>query len=94
MSTVLRKLKREVFVLNLRDCLDELPDLDGFDVARVNDCEIEVAIDADRNLNQLFQELSARDISVLSLRNKANRLEELFMGLVEKKQIEPERAGQ
>ena len=39
-----------------------------------------------RNLNDLFEELDARGIQVVSLRNKANRLEELFMRLVENKE--------
>jgi ABC-2 type transport system ATP-binding protein len=85
MSTVLRKLQREVFVLTLRDQIDEVPQLDGFDIARINDSEIEVVIDAERNLNQLFAGLSSRGVSVVSLRNKTNRLEELFMDLVENK---------
>ncbi|MDZ7769845.1 MAG: ABC transporter ATP-binding protein [Woeseiaceae bacterium] len=85
MSAVLRKLQREVFVLNLRDTLDEVPELAGFEVTRINESELEVVIETGRDLNQLFAELSARNISIISLRNKANRLEELFLGLVEKK---------
>ncbi|MEX0708970.1 MAG: ABC transporter ATP-binding protein [Woeseia sp.] len=89
MSAVLRKLQREVFVLNLRDTLHEVPELAGFEVTRINESEIEVVIETGRDLNQLFAELSARNISIISLRNKANRLEELFLGLVEKKQAQP-----
>jgi ABC-2 type transport system ATP-binding protein len=86
MSTILRKLQREVFVLSLRDNLSEVPRLEGYEVTRTDDHEIEVAIEAGGDLNQLFAVLSAQGISVVSLRNKANRLEELFMGLVENKQ--------
>ena len=43
-------------------------------------------VDAENDLNTLFARLNDVDISVVSLRNKANRLEELFMGLVESKQ--------
>lgn len=86
MSTVLRKLQREVFVLSISDPLTEAPELPGFD-AHLNDpCELEVAIDSEHDLNGLFSLLSERRIRVVSLRNKANRLEELFMGLVESKQ--------
>lgn len=88
MSTILRKLQREVFVLNLRDAVDEVPKLDGFEVSRTNDSELEVVVETGRDLNQLFAELSSRNISIISLRNKANRLEELFLGLVEKKQVQ------
>ena len=86
MSTVLRKLQREVFVLSLRDCIDEAPGLDGFEVTRVGDAELEVAIDAGQDLNRLFAALSEQGITVVSLRNKANRLEEMFMGLVANRQ--------
>ncbi|ANO50194.1 ABC transporter ATP-binding protein [Woeseia oceani] len=85
MSTILRKLQREVFILSLRDPLSAAPQLGGFEVARLDDTEIEVAIEAGRDLNELFAALSARGMSVQSLRNKANRLEELFLGLVDNK---------
>ena len=90
MGAVLRKLQREVFVLNLRDPLTEAPDLPGFETALIDECEIEVAIDAKDDLNTLFAALDTTGIHVVSLRNKANRLEELFMGLVEAKQAPAE----
>ena len=86
MSTVLRKLQREVFVLSLTEELDEAPELAGFDTRLLEDCELEVEKGPDRDLNDLFAQLGARGINVVSLRNKANRLEELFMNLVEGKQ--------
>ncbi len=86
MSTVLRKLQREVFVLSVRDPLTEAPALDGFETELIEECELEVAIDAEDDLNKLFDVLNRNNIHVLSLRNKANRLEELFMGIVESKQ--------
>ena len=86
MSTVLRKLQREVFVLSLREPLSEAPVLPGFEASLVEDCELEVTIDAENDLNMLFARLNEMGIAVVSLRNKANRLEELFMGLVENKQ--------
>ena len=51
-----------------------------------NDCELEVAVDSSSDLNGLFSLLDDRGIRVLSLRNKANRLEEMFMELVDKSQ--------
>lgn len=85
MSTVLRKLQREVFVLSIDERLDAAPILPGFETALRDDGELEVAIDSDHNLNSLFAALEEKGIQVVSLRNKANRLEELFMGLVENK---------
>ena len=86
MSTVLRKLQREVFVLSLGEALTETPELPGFETHLNDPCELEVAIDTGHDLNSLFAILSGLGIRVVSLRNKANRLEELFMGIVEKKQ--------
>ena len=86
MSAVLRKLQREVFVLSLTDELAAAPDLEGFETRLREDCELEVEKGPDRDLNDLFAQLDARGINVTSLRNKANRLEELFMRLVEGKQ--------
>ena len=83
MSEVLRKLQRELFVLSLTEPLDEVPDLNGFDVWLRDDGELEVAIHRGQSVNELFAELSRRNIRVVSLRNKTNRLEELFLRLVD-----------
>ena len=88
MSRVLRKLQREVFVLSLADELERPPELDGFHTGLLDASELEVEMGPSKNLNDLFHELDARGIQVVSLRNKANRLEELFMRLVESKERE------
>ena len=86
MSTVLRKLQREVFVLSLAEPIRQAPDLHGFDTRLIEDHELEVEKGPDVSLNDLFAQLASHGIDVVSLRNKANRLEELFMRLVENKQ--------
>ena len=86
MNIVLRKLQREVFVLSLGDPLTEEPELPGFEIQMNDPWELEVAVDSNHDLNGLFALLSERNITVVSLRNKANRLEELFMGIVENRQ--------
>ncbi len=86
MSTVLRQLQREVFVLSLQDPLQEAPLLAGFETSLADNCELEVAVSRQQDLNALFAALGTAGISVVSMRNKANRLEELFMGLVANKQ--------
>jgi ABC-2 type transport system ATP-binding protein len=83
---VLRKLQREVFVLSLAEEPDRPPELDGFRTELVDSGELEVELGPAHTLNDLFRVLDARGIEVVSLRNKANRLEELFMRLVESKQ--------
>lgn len=93
MNMVLRKLQREVFVLSLRDPLQTAPALPGFESSLRNECELEVAVESGSNLNDLFSVLNDHGISVLSLRNKANRLEEMFMELVDKKQATGNQGG-
>ena len=85
MSEVLRKLQREVFVLSLAAELSEAPRLEGFSAELRDNGELEVEKGPGRDLNDLFMALNDQNIHVTSLRNKANRLEELFMRLVEKK---------
>ncbi len=86
MNKVLRKLQREVFVLSLAEPVSEAPQLDGFETRLRSDTELEVDKGPAHNLNDLFEQLDRQDIKVDSLRNKANRLEELFMRLVEHKE--------
>ena len=83
MATVLRKLHSEVFVLNVRNPVAVAPDLPGYAVAIAGDGSLEVEVKKDQNLNDIFAALSARGIEIVSMRNKANRLEELFLRLVE-----------
>jgi ABC-2 type transport system ATP-binding protein len=83
MATVLRKLHSEVFVLNVRQTLAAAPELPGYAVKLTEDGSVEVEVTKAQNLNDIFAALSARGIEVVSMRNKANRLEELFLRLVE-----------
>lgn len=85
MSTVLRKLQREVVILSMADSLSSAPTLRGFKTSLRDDNELEVEKGPEHNLNDLFAQLDAQGIKIVSMRNKANRLEELFMRLVENK---------
>jgi len=85
MANVVRKLQREVFVLSLRDRVAEAPVLHGYTVRLRNEHEIEVEVAKNQGLNRLFAELDAMAIDVVSMRTKTNRLEELFIRLVENK---------
>ena len=87
MATVLRKLHSEVFVLNVRNPVAVVPDLPGYAVAIAGDGSLEVEVKKDQNLNDIFAALSARGIEIVSMRNKANRLEELFLRLVEGRDV-------
>ena len=85
MSEILRRLQREVFVLTVEDELDDAPTLAGFETRLLDDGELEIEKGPGTDMNDLFAELDARGIRVASLRNRANRLEEMFMHLVERK---------
>lgn len=84
MGSLLRRLKTEVFVFNLRNPLETAPPLDGYTVTRIDEQTIEIEVSKDQNLNDIFSRLSALGIEVLSMRNKVNRLEEIFMRLVDR----------
>jgi ABC-2 type transport system ATP-binding protein len=87
MSRVLRKLQTEVFVLNLREPVSAAPRIQGYALHMQDDHTIEVEVSKEQSLNHLFTQLSAAGVEVLSMRNKTNRLEELFMRLVESGQL-------
>ena len=85
MSNLLRRLNTETFVLNLRSSLSAAPKLEGYGITLVDDHTLEVETAKEQNLNDVFSSLSSLGIEVLSMRNKVNRLEEIFMRLVEKR---------
>ena len=79
---LLEDMQMETFVLNLARPCPQAPTVEGFTVRRIDDLTIEVDVLRERNLNDLFGRLSGSGIEVLSMRNKANRLEEVFLKLV------------
>jgi ABC-2 type transport system ATP-binding protein len=85
MKQLLAKLQMETFVLDLPSPLQQLPTIPNHQLRQVDDHTLEVDLSRERNINQLFDDLSAVGIQVQSMRNKTNRLEQLFMGLVEGK---------
>ena len=83
MANVLRKLQTEIFVMNLRDSLVEVPYVPGFQTKLCDPHTLEVEVSKGQSLNDIFAQLTARGIEVNSMRNKVNRLEELFLRLVD-----------
>jgi ABC-2 type transport system ATP-binding protein len=83
MRSLLAKLDVETFVFDLGQACAELPIVDGVKLTRIDDNTIEAEMSRAHDLNSLFAALSSRGITVTSMRNKANRLEELFVRLVE-----------
>ena len=82
MKTLLNKLHVETFVLDLRRPLEQAPVIDGYALRLTDETTLEAEVNREQSVNGLFTALSARGVEVLSLRNKANRLEELFLRLL------------
>jgi ABC-2 type transport system ATP-binding protein len=80
---LLNTLHMETFVLDLAVPLTESPQLPQHALRLIDESTLEVDISRDESINRLFEELSRLDIRVLSMRNKTNRLEQLFVRLVE-----------
>jgi ABC-2 type transport system ATP-binding protein len=82
MKALLGKLSIETFIFDLLKPLSEAPELAGHTVRLIDEYTIEVDVGKEEGVNPLFAELTRQGIEVQSLRNKANRLEELFMMLI------------
>jgi len=80
---LLRRLRTETFVLNLKGRVADLPELGGFVLQHIDDCTLEVEVSRAHTINGLFEALSRNGIEVISLRNKQNRLERLFLDMVD-----------
>jgi ABC-2 type transport system ATP-binding protein len=83
MANLLLTLHTETFVFNTRNAVHAAPSVAGFTLRRIDDHTLEADISKEQNLNELFARLTVLGIEVLSMRNKVNRLEEIFMRLVE-----------
>lgn len=90
-GALLARLHTETFVLNLKGRMAELPQLGGFVLNHVDDCTLEVEMGREHTINGLFETLSRNGIEVISMRNKQNRLERLFLDIVDR---HPTEAGE
>jgi ABC-2 type transport system ATP-binding protein len=79
---LLNTLHIETLVLDLDAPLRQLPESGIYKLRQVDETTIEAEVCRDDSINALFSELSSHGINVISMRNKTNRLEELFMNLV------------
>ena len=86
MKELLSKLNRETFIFDIINPIEELPNFEDFDLKLIDSTTIEVEVDHRNNINDLFKVLSSKNINVTSMRNKRNRLEELFLNLLNKKE--------
>ena len=82
MKELLSKLDVQSFILDLNQPQSNLPSLAGYTMTLSDPSTLIVAIEKDKSINEFFGELSKIGISVKSMRNESNRLEELFMEIV------------
>jgi ABC-2 type transport system ATP-binding protein len=91
MKLLLSKLDVETFVFDVNNMPEQLPNLPGITFRRIDDHTLEAEMPRTQAMNALFDALTAHGITVISMRNKTNRLEELFVRLVESGRQEPSR---
>jgi len=82
MRDLLRRLHTETFVLYLDHPIDHLPDCGDYTVRLIDAGTLEADIQQNQSMNELFARLSACNIQVLSMKNKSNRLEQLFISML------------
>ena len=85
MKDLLTKLDSETFILDLVQGIDSIPDSKFSDISirLIDQMSVEVTLSAGRNINEVFSELDRNGIKVASMRNKTNRLEQLFISRIE-----------
>jgi len=82
MKALLGQLQMETFILDLKQPVDHLPDVSPQCLTLVDDTTLEVQISKDTSINFVFDALSRQGIEVMSMRNKTNRLEQLFVNML------------
>ena len=82
MKTLLQSLRHQTFLFNTVDTIDTLPRLEPFSASRIDANTFELRVENEQSLNDVFTLLNQKGIRVHSMRNKTNRLEELFMDIV------------
>ena len=82
MKTLLNSLNHQTFIFNTLNTIHELPEIDLFKTQLIDANSFELQVSNTLSLNELFQILDQHGIKIQSMRNKTNRLEELFMDLI------------
>jgi len=85
MKDLLRKLDVQGFVLDLEEPLDNEPKIEGYNLRLDDPLTLVTAVNKDKSINNLFDELNKIGIKVKSMRNESNRLEELFIETIKNK---------
>ena len=81
MKSLLSQLQLETFVLDLKESISEVPSIIGYDIKMLDTSTLLVEINKTQTINEVFEALTRLNLHVVSMRNKSNRLEELFVKL-------------
>lgn len=81
-KSLLTQLNKEIFVFDFKERLQSAPDIRAYPVSQIDDHSVEVEIERGQSINALVREFDRLGLDVVSMRNKSNRLEELFVSLV------------
>ncbi|MDT8399633.1 MAG: ABC transporter ATP-binding protein [Pseudomonadales bacterium] len=84
MKKLLQTLNRELFVLDAREPMTSAPVLPGFTVELLDEHSLEVGVEGSQDINAVFEHLSRQGVRIKSMRTKSNRLEQLFLSLLNK----------
>lgn len=82
MRKLLAKLHQETFILYLDREINQVPECGGYSLRLVDSSTLEADVGFTQNLNELYKKLSGCGIEVMSMRNKTNRLEQLFVSML------------
>jgi ABC-2 type transport system ATP-binding protein len=80
---LLSKLDIETFIFDLKEPHSKTPEIEGYDFRMLDSSTLQADISKQQGLNHLFKQLSSQNIEICSMRNKSNRLEELFISLLD-----------
>jgi ABC-2 type transport system ATP-binding protein len=83
MKALLKKMDKQTFIFDTKDDLPIDFTVLDYDVEVVDPHCFEITLNQGDSLNQIITNFTEAGVEVVSMRNKSNRLEELFMGLVE-----------
>jgi len=87
-KNLLRELNKETFIIDFEEEFQSEPELPGYSVRLVDTSSLEVVVEKGNPLNNLFKLLDAQGLHVRSMRNKSNRLEEMFVSMLDKNKLD------
>ena len=84
MRKLLKRLKQQTYVVEVAKPIERIPAMRDFAVSKVDDLTLEVTVKKNQPMNGIFAALTAKKIAIRNIREKTNRLEQLFLELTAK----------